>query len=85
MMSRTNIARDQASLIQLLDNEIDALQARWNVNSEVVLDWETSRFSDALESYQETLSECLDSVVERYDIAATYIKNALYVCAVPTK
>jgi hypothetical protein len=80
VMSRTNVARDQERILQLLRNDFSNTRDRWANNWQVVLDFEENRFEDELVWERAELVECLKYVENGYSEAADDVREALEAC-----
>jgi hypothetical protein len=85
MMSRANLARDQESLIRVLDVLIAGDQLRFDLFATEVLYWEAHAFADAHIDYLANMRECGQSLIDRYTMSTNYILFQLGICAIPTK
>jgi hypothetical protein len=85
MMNRANLARDQASLLNVLDVLVPGDQLRFDQFASEVLYWEGNAFADAHIYYLENMRNCGENLIERYAMGANYIKYQLGLCPIPTK
>jgi hypothetical protein len=85
MMYRANVARDQESLISVLDTLITGDRLRFDLFASEVLYWEGNAFADAHIYYLSNMAECGQSLIDRYTMATEYIIFQLGLCAIPTK
>jgi hypothetical protein len=80
VLTRTNVARDQERILELLRNDFSNTRDRWANNWQVILGFEENRFEDELVWERAELVECLNYVENGYSEAADAVREAIHAC-----